>query len=493
MNTMHKHTILVVDDEEMILSSLNRLLRKEYNVLLAQSAADGLKLMQEHEVHVTITDQRMPGMNGVEFSSIIKGEYPDAIRMLLTGYTDLESVIAAINSGSIYRYMVKPWDPDELLIIVREACAKYDLIVENRLLTKQLMDTNAALEERVKERTARLSRTNAVITALNHVTIQLQSSLYLDQVNATLESELAQLNLRCLIALQEHQSKEDDGKDIQWANDLNLINGDRCHILLEKIASFKQVSEKHQAEFVANMREWADEILAEHTDQVTCCVERFADMSANSKGAILPMYTHQGFIGALILWGENLDPDDLEPLTMFANQVAVEIENARFLESLKILSETDALTGVFNRRKIIALAHNEFNRAQRLGRNFSVVMVDIDKFKQVNDTYGHAVGDHVLRFVAAALRYALRKDVDSIGRFGGDEFVALLPEADAELAKTIVDRLQSSVESSPLNLVNGPDQICVSLGFASLTDSTKSLEEMLDQADQKMYRSKRSK
>ncbi len=489
----HAHTILVIDDEEFILTSLSRLLRKDYNVLLAHNALDGLKLMQENEVHVTITDQRMPGMDGVTFSSIIKGEYPDTIRMLLTGYADLESVIGAINSSNIYHYLVKPWNPEELLSILREGCSKYDLIVENKQLTKKLMETNAVLEDRVKERTAKLSRTNAVITALNHVAYQLQTSLNLIQANTILENELNNLQLNCLIVLQENPNNEQSLIDLQLADNNGIINQYHCPTLLKTISTYKVLFDQHQGEFVSDMREWSNAVIAQHSGKLVCCVNRFENMSPSDKGIILPMYTHQGYIGALILWGENLNRDDLQTLTVFANQVAVGIENARLIESLKLLAETDGLTGVFSRRKIISLAEAEFKRAKRFNDDFSIIMIDIDKFKQVNDTFGHAMGDMVLRFVATSMQKVLRKDVDSIGRFGGDEFFVLQPKTNFAIAQSIMLRLQSSVEDGPLEMDNGPDQVSISLGIASLTAETKSLAEMLELADEKMYQFKRDR
>jgi diguanylate cyclase (GGDEF)-like protein len=160
-DNVSRHSVLVVDDEPLILSSLQRLLRREFDVLGAHSGPEGLALLGTHDVHVIISDQRMPGMSGTEFLSQIQGAYPDAIALLLTGYADIESVIAAINSGGVYRYLVKPWNPDELVAAVREAGAKYALIAQNRGLTRELLAANAVLEQRVRERTAELAQKNA--------------------------------------------------------------------------------------------------------------------------------------------------------------------------------------------------------------------------------------------------------------------------------------------------------------------------------------------
>ncbi len=124
-----RHTILVVDDEPDVVESVRDLLRLEFRVLGATSAAEGIELMAREEVHVVMTDQRMPEMTGVEFLHRIRGDHPEAIRLLFTGYADLRAVIAAINQGNVYRYITRPWDADELLSILREAAERYEMSV----------------------------------------------------------------------------------------------------------------------------------------------------------------------------------------------------------------------------------------------------------------------------------------------------------------------------------------------------------------------------
>src|SRR3954454_25362180 len=141
-----RHTILVVDDEPDVVKSVQDLLRYDYKVLGATSAADGLKIMETNEVHVVMTDQRMPETTGVEFLTQLRGEHPDAIRLLFTGYADIKAVIEAINQGNVFRYLAKPWDPDELRTVIRQAAEHYDLIVEKKRLLAELQANNAELE-----------------------------------------------------------------------------------------------------------------------------------------------------------------------------------------------------------------------------------------------------------------------------------------------------------------------------------------------------------
>ena len=145
---LFKHKILVVDDEEANLRLLQRVLRSEknYEVLTAANAQDGLNHLQSSEISLIITDQRMPGMTGVELLRASLNIYPECIKILLTGYTDLEALIDAINEGHIYKYVTKPWDADELKITVRRALEAYELKQHNIALISELKDTMKEME-----------------------------------------------------------------------------------------------------------------------------------------------------------------------------------------------------------------------------------------------------------------------------------------------------------------------------------------------------------
>ncbi|MCS7071674.1 MAG: hybrid sensor histidine kinase/response regulator, partial [Anaerolinea sp.] len=159
--------LLIVDDEEDILRALYRQFRREYAVYTARSAKEAYAVLLRTPVQVVISDQRMPDMCGTEFLSRVKTEFPDVIRLLLTGYSDIQAVIEAINEGNIYRYVTKPWDPTELTTIVREAFERYRLQAENRQLLIELRESNARLEQRVAERTAELEDALQRLQALN--------------------------------------------------------------------------------------------------------------------------------------------------------------------------------------------------------------------------------------------------------------------------------------------------------------------------------------
>jgi response regulator RpfG family c-di-GMP phosphodiesterase len=146
MMTDDKATVLYIDDEVNNLHSFKASFRRQFNVLTAESAAEARKLLSENAVHVIVSDQRMPQMTGIEFFSSILGEYPDPIRMLLTGYADIQAVIDAINLGQVFRYFSKPWNETEIARNIHEAFELYKLKKQNKELTQKLMDNNDKME-----------------------------------------------------------------------------------------------------------------------------------------------------------------------------------------------------------------------------------------------------------------------------------------------------------------------------------------------------------
>jgi response regulator RpfG family c-di-GMP phosphodiesterase len=158
---MTERLLLLVDDDKNVASSLVRLLRRDgYKILCADSGQEGLKLLESYTFGVIISDQRMPDMTGVEFLSQVKEIYPDTVRIVLSGYTELNSVVDAINKGAVYRFLTKPWDDQMVRAYVAEAFQLHELKSENIKLNRQVREANAALscsnldlEQRVAEKT----------------------------------------------------------------------------------------------------------------------------------------------------------------------------------------------------------------------------------------------------------------------------------------------------------------------------------------------------
>jgi len=140
-----RHTLLIVDDEVDVLESLRHQFHRKYQVVTSSSGPEAIEIVKEHDVQLILTDQRMPGMSGDVFLQRARALRPDAIRMLFTGYADIQGVISAVNEGQIFRYILKPWDSFELEAIIRQAAEQYDLLAERRRLLAELQSANEEL------------------------------------------------------------------------------------------------------------------------------------------------------------------------------------------------------------------------------------------------------------------------------------------------------------------------------------------------------------
>lgn len=159
--------------------------------------------------------------------------------------------------------------------------------------------------------------------------------------------------------------------------------------------------------------------------------------------------------------------------------------------NLKEMAQKDGLTEIFSRQYLMSLFQYEFDLAKQNSGKLSVVMMDIDKFKLINDKYGHLGGDSALKMFAATVKDTLRQE-DLFGRYGGDEFVVILPHTTVKKANNIVDRIENSLKNVVLNLDNAKIVLSVSVGLCELTDEI-SPEEMISKADQMMYENKKNK
>ena len=207
-----RHTVLCVDDEENILHSIKRLLRKEgYRLLTALSGIEALKILEENDVHLVLSDQRMPQMSGTEFLSEVKEKYPDVIRIILTGYTEVDSITESINKGNIYKFFLKPWNDDNLKLEISKALEQYDLIQANKMLqekimkqNKELQKINANQEALIQQRTEVLEIQNQALE-LSHAILE---DLPVPLIGVSVEGMIVLIN-------RQAQSLSKSGKSIE--------------------------------------------------------------------------------------------------------------------------------------------------------------------------------------------------------------------------------------------------------------------------------------
>lgn len=173
------YSILYIDDEENNLTSFKSTFRRDYHIHVASTGQEGLEIMEKHNIQLVITDQRMPDMTGIEFLEKIVPLYPDCMRMILTGFSDMEAIIQAINKGNIYRYVSKPWNREDLKITIDSALEVYNLKSQNKHLIQDLQDANRNLEQKVMERTRQLEQQRQNITDSIKYASRIQRALML--------------------------------------------------------------------------------------------------------------------------------------------------------------------------------------------------------------------------------------------------------------------------------------------------------------------------
>jgi response regulator RpfG family c-di-GMP phosphodiesterase len=191
--------ILYIDDEKINLLNFQQTFGREFQIHTAASGEEGLTLLAATgEMEIVIADQRMPGLSGIDLLFKVRELYPDSVRIVITAYTETRDLIDAINRGHIYKYIVKPWDVDNLRTTLQNAIQLHGLTRRNRELMAELAQTNSRLEERVLQRTSELNEANSILSSTNeqlsatHQQVQTQTR-ELERVNAVLNAKVAEL------------------------------------------------------------------------------------------------------------------------------------------------------------------------------------------------------------------------------------------------------------------------------------------------------------
>lgn len=208
----------------------------------------------------------------------------------------------------------------------------------------------------------------------------------------------------------------------------------------------------------------------------------------------LPMLYEKETIGILTLLSEKinaLNPYQIELLEVLVNQAATSIANARFHEEIERMATTDGLTGLFNHRHFQEKLSAEFKRLERFSEPLSLMLIDIDYFKKINDTYGHPTGDKVLQGIADILRNTIRS-IDIPARYGGEEFTVILPGTDSKGAKNMAERLRRAVMGTTFNLEGKSAKVTISIGISTSIDSSGGKESLIERADKALYHAKKS-
>ncbi len=209
----------------------------------------------------------------------------------------------------------------------------------------------------------------------------------------------------------------------------------------------------------------------------------------------VPILIGSKLLGVIDLFNSELNKkfrlSDQNLLTLFAQQAAIALDNAHLFHEVQRLARTDTLTGLLNRHALEEFGKYEIIRMQRKKQPIALAMLDVDRFKKINDTYGHVIGDQVLKELAQIVRSNIR-NIDILGRYGGDELIIVMPETDSTNAQTIAKRLRRNIEETSIPTDIGPLYITASIGISIKQDNQDDLNILQQQADKAMYAAKKA-
>jgi len=191
------------------------------------------------------------------------------------------------------------------------------------------------------------------------------------------------------------------------------------------------------------------------------------------------------------LAADGIKAEDKEKFQILAEQFSLGIKRAFLYKKVQELSITDGLTQIFSRRYFLERFEEEFNRSKKFGFNLSFLMVDIDHFKEVNDSYGHLVGDAILRDVSRVIKDNIRQ-IDFMGRYGGEEISLALAETDKNQARFAAERIRKAIESRDFRVYDEDLKVTISIGIATFPDGVKDTHSFIEKADRALYQAKDS-
>ena len=442
--------VLLVDDHLPNVKLLEAKLTSEYfDVITADDGPSALSQVEKHLPDIVLLDVMMPGMDGYEVCRRLKGDRKTMHIpvVMVTALSDIADRVRGLEAGAD-DFLTKPVNDVALFARVRSL-----------VRLKLMMD-----EWRQREQT-----TGELCVFDDPATIAAESTL-----NASIlvveDREIESRKIRETLAADQHsldclESVKEAYDRATW-NDYDLI-----------VISLR-LRDQDPLRLCSQLRS------NEHTRQVPILlVSDEDDVARVAKGLDL---------GANDYLVRPMDPNELLARTR------TQIRRRRYQDRLRAnyqnslaMALTDSLTGLYNRRYLIAHAANLVERTRAAAKPLSVLLVDVDLFKLVNDNHGHAVGDEVLCQVAERMSLSIRT-VDMLARFGGEEFVVLMPDTPIHLAEIVAERLRKSVADSPFETAVGPLTVTVSVGVAEATGSAETVDSLLKRADDALYAAKGS-
>lgn len=444
-----KARVLIVDDNRVDADFASEALASLAQVSSCESAERALRIMDGDPPEIVLSDLNLPGLDGLEFLSRVAIEYPGTEFILTTADTSPENAIQAMRGGAA-DYFQKPIREDDMRRLVARVIERQQLRQENDHLRTLLstMDDCRSLAAAVEP---------AEIHAI------------------ALDVLLRRLNRSHGIAIFR-------GNPGLGADDV-VVRG-----------FSEQVADTLRSRLARKKRSDQNATADAQVVKSGAFVEAIAECGISASALlVVPMdASHEDETGYLLITEDSLpfDTDDLEIARMVAAYGQVGVYNAERYLRAKERAFVDDVTGAYNARYLFAALEHELRRAERYESALTVIFLDIDRFKLVNDEHGHLVGSRTLRALTEVLGSCIRQ-VDTLARYGGDEFTILLADTPHETGQQVAERIRTAVARNNFEAQAGSTlQITVSIGVASFPDHAGAAEALLDAADKAMYRAK---
>lgn len=456
---MQDDKILLVDDDPQTLEMLADFLREQgYQVQTAGDGLQALETLEAQEFHLAILDLMLPGHSGLELLAHIKAHTPDAEVILFTGHAGVGSAIQALRLGA-YDYLLKSdLRLDNFQAVVARALERRSLELSNRQLLQNLRQAQAEL---ARQRTQELSQVRRIGEAL--------------AVPLTWE----QLFHGLLNLIWESMSLETLGIEFQGARkDLSL-------------EAYRRQTWLSDAAF-GDFKDWLKKHFEVMSGDAPLCVIDPGSPQKVPLPAILCEKVQAGKVLAMIAAGRDtsFSAEESELFRIFVLQGEAALKNLVLFEEVKNLAIRDGLTGLYNYRHFWELMVHEVEQSRRYHQPLSLLFLDLDNFKAINDTLGHQQGDVVLQALAVCLEGAVRQ-ADVVCRYGGEEFVVLCPQTNSEQARVLAERLRQRISEVQAPSPDKNLHLTVSIGVAGLAPGMDGAA-LLGAADAALYRAKQN-
>ncbi|MCR4881867.1 MAG: diguanylate cyclase [bacterium] len=373
-----------------------------------------------------------------------------------------------------------------------------NVVSEERLSYSQVLERNAALQREIDERMDELQQANKSILTLQNIWSTMNSSEPLNEVLKTISHGMtANLGYLNAVIFQLFGDGKDAYLKIRESSYAESLK-DLKHILNKNMSDFSVsvkckdniiIKTMSQQEIV-NSEKFEDIFVGTNFSLEAQQISKISEMLKDKAIVFIPIIFQKKTFGVLqvISPRSELGDTELNFLNLFAKQIELAVTIADLFQTIKQQAITDGLTGLYNRRHFDQCLANEAKRSLRLKQPFTLITLDLDHLKVINDNYGHSAGDAAIIGIANALKKNARQ-IDIPSRFGGEEFGVILPGVDIDGGKIAAERLRATIENTP---IEGIGQITASIGVGTLLTHSDNVQELVELVDQAMYRAKRN-